>query len=52
MCDTLYMDVGKITRQEFLTYFETEYGLDMYMTRTRVSILSSFFVNPLLLLRQ
>ena len=43
--DSLDMDVGDITLREFLTYFETEYGLDVSMISTGVSILFSFFAN-------
>ena len=50
--DSLDMDVEDIALQEFLAYFETRYGLNVSMISTGVSILSSFFANPLLLLCQ
>ena len=43
--DSLDMNMGDITLQEFIQHFETEYNLDVSMIIHGVSILFSFFAN-------
>lgn len=43
--DCLAMNVGDITLDEFIQYFEKEYNLDVSMISHGVSILFSFFAN-------
>lgn len=43
--DSLDMNMGDITLQEFIQYFEKEYNLDVSMISHGVSILFSFFAN-------
>ncbi|KAL7535827.1 hypothetical protein ACHAXR_006761 [Thalassiosira sp. AJA248-18] len=43
--DSMDMNMGDITLQEFISHFETEFNLDVSMISHGVSILFSFFAN-------